>query len=170
QTLPEPEKYFDPKIPYSNEIMTKRTLSRIVDTIYKQHGPADTAAMLDRMKNLGYEYAKRGGISICIDDMKIPQRKADILAQASADVAKVQRRYQQGSITNEERYVEVINIWSHASESVANAMADELKRDQDGLNSIYIMANSGARGNMAQIRQLAGMRGLMQKPTKKLTG
>jgi DNA-directed RNA polymerase subunit beta' len=170
QTLPEPEKYFDSKVPYSNEIMTKRTLSRIVDTIHKQYGPAATADMLDRMKNLGYEYAKRGGISICMDDMKIPSRKQAILNQATADVAKVQKRYEQGSITNEERYVEVVNIWSHASESVANAMAEELKRDQDGLNSIYIMANSGARGNMAQIRQLAGMRGLMQKPTKKLTG
>ena len=170
EVLPEGISYFDPRIPFFNETMTKRTLERIVDVVHKTCGPMPTADMLDRMKTLGYEYAKRGGISICVQDMKIPKTKQAILDAAGKDVAKVQKRYEHGTITNEERYFDVVNIWSHASEAVANDMSEELRKDQDGLNPIFIMAHSGARGNMAQIRQLAGMRGLMQKPTKKLTG
>lgn len=170
QVLPADVSYLDPSTPFFNEVMTKRTLSRIVDVVHKKHGPHVTAEMLDRMKDLGYEYAKKGGTSICVDDMIIPETKGKILADATAEVAQVQKRYEAGTITNEERYFDVVNIWSHASEAVANDMAETLKRDREGLNPIFIMANSGARGNMQQIRQLAGMRGLMQKPTKKLTG
>ncbi len=170
QTLPPEIGYFDPEKGFSHETITKKTLGRIVGLAHQLCGPERTAEMLDRLKDLGFEYAKQAGISICIDDIKIPESKSKILQEAGREVATVQRRYEQGAITNEERYFDVVNIWSHASEAVATEMTEKLKKDQEGLNPIYIMAHSGARGNITQIRQLAGMRGLMQKPTKKLTG
>ncbi len=170
RTLPPEVAYFDPDAPFFNETMGKRTLERIVDTAHKLCGPETTAEMLDRFKDLGFDYAKKGGISICVEDMLIPETKERLLAEAATQVAKIQKRYERGAITDEERYFEVVNVWSHASENVAGDMAERLKNDQAGLNPIFVMAHSGARGNMAQIRQLAGMRGLMQRPTKKLTG
>ena len=168
--LPAEINYLDPESVFFNQVMTKKSLVQLVDLTHKICGPHKTSQMLDNMKNLGFHYAKYAGISVCINDMKIPETKPKIIKAALREVAKVQKRYEQGSITNEERYFEVINKWSHASEQVANDMTEGLKDDQEGLNPIWIMAHSGARGNMAQVRQLAGMRGLMQKPTKKLTG
>ena len=170
RALPKELRYFDPDSQFFNAVMTKKGLIALVDTAHKLVGPSETAAMLDRIKNTGFMHAKLAGMSICVDDMKIPESKPKIIKEAMKNVAKVHKRYEQGSITNEERYFDVINIWSHASEAVAKDMQETLKNDQNGLNPIFIMAHSGARGNMAQIRQLAGMRGLMQKPTKKLTG
>ncbi len=168
--LPAELSYFDPESVFYNAVMTKKMLVQLVDRAHEKCGSKRTAEMLDSIMALGFEFARRGGISICIDDMKIPETKHKILREASRNVDKVQKRYAQGSITNEERYFDVINIWSHASENVARDMSEGLKADQQGLNPVFIMAHSGARGNMSQIRQLAGMRGLMQKPTKKLTG
>jgi DNA-directed RNA polymerase subunit beta' len=170
RTLPPEISYFSPEFPFCNQVMTSKGLVKIVDWVHKRCGAASTAGMLDRIAQIGFEFAKQAGMSICIDDMRIPDSKQKIIKEAVKSVAKVHKRYEQGSITNEERYFDVINIWSHASEQVAKDMQEGLKNDQNGLNPVFIMAYSGARGNMAQIRQLAGMRGLMQKPTKKLTG
>ena len=170
RALPNEIRYFDEDSPYFNKVMIKKTLVQLVDDAHRRCGARRTAQMLDAIMQLGFNFAKRGGMSICVDDMLIPESKPKIIREAVKNVARVQKRYEQGSITNEERYFDVINIWSHASEAVAKDMTLGLEKDQSGLNPIYIMAHSGARGNMAQIRQLAGMRGLMQKPTKKLTG
>jgi DNA-directed RNA polymerase subunit beta' len=162
--------YFDPDTEFYNAVMTKKGLVKLVDAAHKKVGPKKTAAMLDQIARTGFWFAKRAGISICVDDMRIPESKTRILKEAVKSVKKVQTSYERGSISLEERYYDVINIWSHATENVAKDMQEDLKNDQDGLNPIFMMAHSGARGNMMQVRQLAGMRGLMQRPTKKLTG
>ena len=156
---------------FANQVMTKKPAGAIVAVAHKRCGH-DRArrGCWTRSTTLGFEYAKLGGISICVDDMKIPESKHKIIGEAQQE-----RRPRSSSTTSRGDHqrgalLEVINIWSHATEAVAKDMMDELKNDQEGLNPIYIMAHSGARGNMAQIRQLAGMRGLMQKPTKKITG
>ncbi len=154
----------------ANEVMTKKQLGILVATAHDRCGPQTTAALLDKIKELGFEFAKQGGISICMNDMKIPTTKETIIAQARKEVEKVWRQFNSGSVTDEERYQNIINIWTHATDNIASSLMDELKSDQRGLNPIFIMAHSGARGNKDQIRQLAGMRGLMQRPTKKLTG
>ncbi|MFH0793852.1 MAG: DNA-directed RNA polymerase subunit beta', partial [bacterium] len=170
QVLPPEISYYDEQYGFSNEVMTKKVLSQIVAVAHKKVGSVRTAQMLDRIKDLGFEYAKRGGVSICVEDMKIPSTKTDFIERAKTEVANVQQQFSRGYITNEERYHKVIDVWTHATDSVAADMMEFMKKDQRGLNPIYMMANSGARGNEQQIRQLAGMRGLMQKPTKKVTG
>jgi DNA-directed RNA polymerase subunit beta' len=170
KVMPEEMDYFNPESPFHNQTMIKKSLVALVDYAHRQCGPRQTAQMLDSIMKLGFFHAKRAGMSICVNDMKVPENKPRILKEAAKRIQKVGKRHEQGTITNEERYFDVINIWSHASEAVAKEMADEMKNDQNGMNPIYIMAHSGARGNMTQIRQLAGMRGLMQKPTKRLTG
>jgi len=154
----------------ANEVMTKKQLGALVALAHERCGSQRTAELLDKIKDLGFEFAKRGGISICMEDMKIPRQKEHIISQARKEVERVWRQYNSGSVTDEERYQNIINIWTHATDSIASSLMDELKNDQNGLNPIFIMAHSGARGNKDQIRQLAGMRGLMQRPTKKLTG
>ncbi|MCX7014091.1 MAG: DNA-directed RNA polymerase subunit beta' [Candidatus Sumerlaeota bacterium] len=171
QVLPPGISFFDTdKLSFGNEIMSSSTLRQLVALVHKEAGPKATARMLDRMMSLGFEYAKKGGISICMDDMKVPESKRHIIDQAKKQVTQVQRHFERGNLTNEERYQKVIEIWTRATDQVAEDMMKMMKQDQEGLNPIYIMANSGARGNEQQIRQLAGMRGLMQKPTKKVTG
>lgn len=155
---------------WANKVLTKGQLAQIVALAHKRVGNFGTARMLDDMKQLGYGFAKRGGISISMNDMVIPPQKQGILDAARKNVEQVQKHYSRGLITFGERYSKIVHEWSLATDQVAAAMMDELKKDQKGLNPIFMMANSGARGNEAQIRQLAGMRGLMQKPTKKITG
>jgi DNA-directed RNA polymerase subunit beta' len=155
---------------FANNVLTKGALGQIVDLAHRRVGPAPCARTLDRIKDLGYRYAKLGGISIAVRDMLIPEAKDTILEEAKAKVDTVVEHYDQGLITYGERYQQVIHEWSLAGEKLASTMMDRLKGDQRGLNPIYIMAFSGARGNESQIRQLCGMRGLMQKPTKKITG
>jgi DNA-directed RNA polymerase subunit beta' len=168
--LPPEINYYDPAHDFCNELMTKKNLGGIVAMAHKVAGPQKTAAMLDAMKNLGFEYAKRGGVSICVDHMIIPPDKAEILADAKRQVQRVEQDYAKGVITNGERYNRVIDLWTHATDKVGNELMEMLKTSYEGFNPIYMMAFSGARGSEQQIRQLAGMRGLMQKPTKKLTG
>ncbi|MCX8037050.1 MAG: DNA-directed RNA polymerase subunit beta' [Candidatus Sumerlaeia bacterium] len=168
--LPPEVSYFDERHPFANEILNKRTLSQIIALAHEICGPKRTAEMLDAMKDLGLEYATRSGMSICVDDMKVPETKPQILEKARREVETVQREYERGNLTQGERYNKVIDIWTHATEKIGQDMMDRLKRDQQGMNPIYIMAFSGARGNEQQIRQLAGIRGLMQRPTKKITG
>ena len=124
--------------------------------------------MLDSLKNLGFTYATRSGLSIGIDDLIIPKEKAPLVEKARDEVIKVESQYLEGAITNGERYNKVIAIWSEATEDIANAMFGEMEEiDKEGrkFNPVYIMADSGARGSKQQIRQLAGMRGLMAKPS-----
>ncbi len=168
--LPDEINYFDSKLPFGNTVMTKGLLGQIVAVAHKLSGPKRTAKMLDAMKNLGYQQAKIAGISIAIGDMVIPPRKAEILEAARKKVDQVMKHYSKGLITYGERYSKIIHEWSLATDAVAAEMMSLMQKNQKGLNPVFIMSQSGARGNEAQIRQLAGMRGLMQKPTKKITG
>lgn len=159
-----------------NKVLTKKALAKLIDHTYRHAGTKDTVILADRLKDTGYEYATRAGISICINDMKIPLEKENFVEKAEKDVLDVDQQYTDGLITSGEKYNKVVDIWSKVTEDVANAMMDEIKveyvRDKDGklieapsFNSIFIMADSGARGSRDQIRQLAGMRGLMAKPS-----
>ncbi len=159
-----------------NKVMSKKALAKLIDYTYRHAGTKDTVILADRLKDTGYEYATRAGISICINDMKIPLNKEDLVEKAEQDVMDVEQQYSDGLITSGEKYNKVVDIWSKATEDVANEMMDEIKidyfRDKDNnlveapsFNSIFIMADSGARGSRDQIRQLAGMRGLMAKPS-----
>jgi DNA-directed RNA polymerase subunit beta' len=170
QALPEQVSYFDKKESFANEVLKSSLLKRIVSRVHHAQGKEQAAATLDRMKNLGFQYAKLAGISVCVSDMSIPESKQRIIADSLKQVQQIQTQYSRGHLTDEERYHKVIDIWTHTSDIVAKDMMDGLMQDQEGLNPIYIMANSGARGSESQIRQLGGMRGLMQKPMKKLTG
>ncbi|MDK9709243.1 MAG: DNA-directed RNA polymerase subunit beta' [Desulforhopalus sp.] len=159
-----------------NKVLTKKALAKLIDHTYRNAGTKETVILADRLKDIGYEYATRAGISICINDMKIPLSKEQFVEKAETDVLDVEQQYTDGLITSGEKYNKVVDIWSKVTEDVANAMMDEIKvdyfLDKDGkrvegpsFNSIFIMADSGARGSRDQIRQLAGMRGLMAKPS-----
>jgi len=166
------------KVPFSviNKVMTKKELAWLIDYTYRNAGTKETVILADRLKDMGYEYATRAGISICVNDMIIPVNKEDILAKAEAEVLDVESQYTDGLITVGEKYNKVIDVWSKATEAVAKEMMDEMSveypRSPDkkvvespSFNPIFIMADSGARGSKDQIRQLAGMRGLMAKPS-----
>jgi DNA-directed RNA polymerase subunit beta' len=151
-----------------NLVMTKKELTKLIDTCYRKAGHRETVMMLDRIKDLGYFYATRAGISISIDDMHIPTKKGELIKKAQHEVSEIERQYGDGLITNGERYNKVIDIWAHVGEQVANEMMKELGvegGDKHGFNPIFMMADSGARGSSQQIRQLGGMRGLMAKPS-----
>ena len=155
---------------FINKEMNKDTLSGIVFEAYRTVGLKRTVELLDDLKELGFRYATWAGMTVSVKDMLIPRRKQDLLEKARNDVAKITRDYQQRAITDGERYNKVIDTWTHATSDVANEMFVALKKSSDGFNPIYMMADSGARGSREQIRQLAGMRGLMVKPQKKITG
>ena len=125
---------------------------------------------LDRLKSAGFGFATLGGISIGIEDLHIPAAKAKLLAEAEERVERFQKAYQTGSITNGERYNQVIDAWTHANNDIADAMVKAMGQAKGGFNPVFMMFDSGSRGSRDQIRQLAGMRGLMAKPQKKLTG
>ena len=153
-----------------NQVMTKKEMTKLIDAVYREVGLHETVRMLDKLKDLGFYYATKAGISLCIDNMHIPTKKEVLLGKARKDVAEVARQYNEGLITNGERYNKVIDIWAHVSEQVANEMMKEIKAGggqgpEDTLNPIFMMADSGARGSSQQIRQLGGMRGLMAKPS-----
>jgi DNA-directed RNA polymerase subunit beta' len=156
------------EMPFINGLLKKKGLQQLVQSCYLKFGLEKTVEMLDSLKNLGFTYATKSGLSIGIDDLIIPKEKAGLVAQARAEVIKVESQYLEGAITNGERYNKVIAIWSEATEDTANAMFNEMEEmDKEGrqFNPVYIMADSGARGSKQQIRQLAGMRGLMAKPS-----
>ena len=155
-------------VPFVNGLLKKQGLQQLVQYSHLRHGLKMTVAMLDRLKDLGFYYATKSGLSIGIDDLVIPQEKAGLVKQANNDVINVEQQYLDGAITNGERKNKVIAIWSDVTEKIADAMFSEME-DTDSLsgsfNPVYIMADSGARGSKQQIRQLAGMRGLMAKPS-----
>jgi len=159
----------------ANVELTKKNISRLINSCYRMLGLKDTVVFADKLMYTGFAFATRAGVSIGIDDMIIPDEKKGILAEAEAEVLEIQEQYQSGLVTAGERYNKVVDIWSRTNERVAKAMMDTIGTekvenakgetvDQKSMNSIYIMADSGARGSQAQIRQLAGMRGLMAKP------
>ncbi len=164
-------------IPYElvNQDLGKKAISNLINSCYRQVGLKATVIFADQLMYTGFRYSTRSGISICINDMVIPEEKAALLSGADAEVKEIQEQYASGLVTNGERYNKVVDIWSHANEAVAKAMMDKLStvevEDAEGnmvtqpsFNNIFVMADSGARGSAAQIRQLAGMRGLMAKP------
>jgi DNA-directed RNA polymerase subunit beta' len=150
---------------FLNYAMGEKELLNLVALCYKEKGPAVTVKMLDAVKDLGFKYATRFGATIGMDDIVIPAAKKKLIVEANQKVDEIQRQYLQGHITNEERYNRVIEVWSTTNELITNELMEELRLDKDGFNPVYMMAHSGARGSRSQIRQLAGMRGLMAKPS-----
>jgi DNA-directed RNA polymerase subunit beta' len=152
---------------FFNKPASKKQLSDIIWRCYQIAGPAVTVATLDKLKELGFKEATRAGISIGIEDMIIPKRKASELENAYKQVKQVDQQYRRGIITDGERYNKIIDIWTHAGDQISNVMFRELEENQDRkeYNPIFLMVDSGARGNRQQVRQLAGMRGLMAKPS-----
>ena len=155
---------------YANKLMTKKEVTKLIDSVYRQAGHRETVMFLDKIKDTGFAYATRAGVSICIDNMHIPSKKEELIGKAQREVNEIERQYAEGLITNGERYNKVIDIWAHVTEQVAGEMMKELGAGGDpskdeSFNPIFMMADSGARGSSQQIRQLGGMRGLMAKPS-----
>ncbi len=185
------ERQDEPRFEVVNRVMNKKELRGLVDHIYRKLGAKTTVVLSDRLKDLGYRYATEGGLSISINDMKIPEDKWDILRSAESAVSEINNQYAEGLITQGEKYNKVVDIWAKATEEVANAMMSEMRKgspllritgnevedatknlpvpaegeSEESFNAIYMMADSGARGSRDQMRQLAGMRGLMAKPS-----
>jgi len=164
-------------LPFSvvDRAMTKKAIGDLINTCYRRLGLKDTVIFADQLMYMGFSHATKSGASVGVDDMAIPAAKAEILAAAEAEVEEIATQYASGLVTDGERYNKIIDIWSRTNDQIANAMMDGLGSDtvidaegnevkQQSMNSIYMMADSGARGSAAQIRQLAGMRGLMAKP------
>lgn len=158
-----------------NRAMTKKSISSIINACYRDVGLKSTVIFADQLMYMGFHYATKSGVSIGVDDLVIPKDKSEIVAQAEEEVGKIQAQYASGLVTQGERYNKVVDIWSRTNDQVAKAMMNQLSTEtvkdakgqkvpQESFNSIYMMADSGARGSAAQIRQLAGMRGLMAKP------
>ena len=166
------------EIPFAliNKVMKKGELANLIDHCYRFCGEKKTVILSDRLKDLGYRYATLAGISISIDDMLVPSNKAEVLRKAEKEIERVQEQYTEGLITDGERYNKVIDIWAQVTEDIAHDMLRELRNEEvtypgsgketiESFNPIYMMADSGARGSAQQVRQLAGMRGLMAKPS-----
>jgi len=164
-------------LPFSliNQTLDKKAVSKLIDSCYREVGLKDTVILADQLMYTGYHYATRSGISIGVNDMIIPTDKVDLIKSAEAEIKDIEKQWATGLVTSGERYNKVVDIWSHANDKVARAMMNEIGKEtvvdaegnevvQDSFNSIFVMADSGARGSAAQIRQLAGMRGLMAKP------
>ncbi len=155
---------------YINEVLTKKNLRGIIGRVLKAAGFPQTAAFLDAIKELGFENATVAGLTFSIADIVIPEAKIQLIEGAQKEVEKARGNYAMGFITENERYNQVIDIWTHINNQVSEVLFESLKQDRDGFNAIYMMADSGARGSKEQIRQLGGMRGLMAKPQKSLVG
>ena len=154
------------EVGYINEVLTKKSLRDIIGRVLKVCGTAKTAKFLDDIKSLGFYMAFKGGLSFNLSDVLVPEEKVDLLAKAQQEVDEVMMNYNMGLITNNERYNQIIDIWTHTNSKLTHVLMDRLKNDNQGFNSIYMMFDSGARGSKEQIRQLSGMRGLMAKPRK----
>lgn len=150
---------------YQNRDFNSKDLAKFIHEVYLKHGTSTTVNMLDEIKELGYKSATVFGSTISIEDIVIPPMKKNEIEEATKKLESLQSQYMDGIITNDERSQKVIDLWSSVSDKISDAMMDNLRKDQDGFNPIYIMADSGARGSKQQIRQLAGMRGLMAKPS-----
>jgi DNA-directed RNA polymerase subunit beta' len=154
------------EVGYINELLTKKSLRDIIGNIVKETGMAKTAKFLDEIKTLGYMSAFRGGLSFNLGDVIVPEDKGKMIADANVQVDEVIGNYNMGFITNNERYNQIIDIWTHTNSRITKKVLDTLTNDRQGFNPVYMMLDSGARGSKEQIRQLGGMRGLMAKPQK----
>ncbi|HIC86051.1 MAG TPA: DNA-directed RNA polymerase subunit beta', partial [Desulfobacterales bacterium] len=167
-----------PSLPFDlvNKVMNKKELRTLINEVYRRAGTKATVILADRIKDLGYKYATISGISIAIKDMLIPKKKTEILKQAEEEVKEIDAQYRNGLITDGEKYNKVVDIWAQATERVASEMMEEMATEEvrgpgkkkvrvESFNPIYMMSDSGARGSKDQMRQLAGMRGLMAKPS-----
>ena len=155
--------------------LKKKEISKLINAAFRRCGLKETVVFADKLMQNGYRLATRAGISICSDDMLVPTQKGEIIAAAEKEVKEIESQYTNGLVTNGERYNKVVDIWGRTGDQVAKVMMEQLGHEevidrhgknvkQESFNSIYMMADSGARGSAAQIRQLAGMRGLMAKP------
>ncbi|HQY00266.1 MAG TPA: DNA-directed RNA polymerase subunit beta', partial [Flavobacteriales bacterium] len=154
------------EVGFINEVLTKKALRDIIGLVTKETGTARAALFLDDIKDLGFMSAFQGGLSFNLDDVVIPEAKEKLVKAAQAEVDEVTGNYNMGLITNNERYNQTIDIWTHTNSKVTFTLMEHIKNDKQGFNSIYMMMDSGARGSKEQIRQLSGMRGLMAKPQK----
>ena len=165
---------FNQRIPeevgYVNQLLTKKTLQKTIALVFKISGMARTAHFLDDIKHLGFQMAYKGGLSMGLGDIQIPAEKESLVAGAKEEVDAVWNNYLMGLITDNERYNQVIDIWTRTNTLLTSTLMQQLEEDKQGFNSIYMMMHSGARGSREQIRQLGGMRGLMAKPQKNLQG
>jgi len=155
---------------FVDELLTKKKLQTIIADVFKTAGQAKTAKFLDDIKELGFQMAYKGGLSMGLNDVKVPDEKVKLVANAQEEVDAVWNNYMMGLITDNERYNQVIDIWTRTNTLLTNTLMKQLEEDNQGFNSIYMMMHSGARGSREQIRQLGGMRGLMAKPQKNLAG
>ncbi len=164
EALPEELKQYSADGTVLGRLMDKKELGKLVAECYRRFGNAQTANVLDKIKKLGFTYATRAGITIAVSDIKIPKQKKVIIDTTDAQVEKINNHYRNGLLTGDERYIKVVDLWKKATDDVT----DSLMKSLDRLNPVYMMATSGARGNVQQIRQLAGMRGLMSDPSGRI--
>jgi len=157
-----------PEIPFINYELKDKELRALIENIFAARGSWDTVKMLDAIKSTGYKYATIFGSTIGVEDIVVPKEKAGMIEKANKEVDAIQKQFNSGQLSPEERKSRVIEVWQKTNEDIANIMMKTLEADRNGFNSIYMMANSGARGSRNQIRQLAGMRGIMQKPSGEL--
>jgi DNA-directed RNA polymerase subunit beta' len=158
------------EVGYVDELLTKKKLQKIISTVFKITGMSRTAHFLDDIKALGFKMAYQGGLSMGLDNIQVPAEKEKLVASAKSEVDAVWNNYLMGLITDNERYNQVIDIWTRTNSQLTSTLMQQLEEDDQGFNSIYMMMHSGARGSREQIRQLGGMRGLMAKPQKNLQG
>jgi len=158
------------EVGFINEVLNKKSLRDLIGKVLKMTGTARTAQFLDDIKNLGYKMAFQGGLSFNLADVIIPKEKNDLVNEGYAQVEEVMNNYNMGFITNNERYNQIVDIWTHTNARLTKIVMNELTADDQGFNAIYMMLDSGARGSKEQIRQLSGMRGLMAKPKKATSG
>jgi DNA-directed RNA polymerase subunit beta' len=159
-----------PEVGFINELLTKKNLRDAINLVLKRAGMSKTAIFLDEIKDLGFKMAFQGGLSFNLEDVIIPEEKQKLIARAEEEVEEVMNNYNMGIITNNERYNQIIDIWTRTNSRITEHLMRRLSSDKQGFNSIYMMLDSGARGSKEQIRQLGGMRGLMAKPQKSGTG
>jgi DNA-directed RNA polymerase subunit beta' len=152
------------EMPYYNEVMDKKNLKRVVGECYERVGNERTAEIVDHIKNVGFRFATRSGVTIAVNDIKVPDEKAALLEEADGRIAEIEDQFQMGLMTEDERYQEAVKVWNETTNAVQQAISDKLR----DYGSVYFMANSGAKGNITQIRQMAGMRGLMTDPSGRI--
>ncbi len=159
-----------PNEPFVNHTLDRKSIINLIDEAYKVHGMETTVEMLDKIKDLGFRYATQTGLTIGLEDLVIPPMKATLIEETKKRVTEIETLYKTGSISDNERYNMVIDTWTQTTEMVEKGMLEKMSTDDQGFNPVYMMSDSGARGSKTQIRQLAGMRGLMDKPKKQFTG
>ena len=155
---------------FVNDKMIKKQIVKLVSVVFERYGAKMASEVLDKMKELGFKHATLAGFTIGVEDLKIPEDKYSMVKEAEKKSFDIRKQYEKGIITDGERYNKIIDIWTSVTDKVADSMIKELEKDQSTFNPVYMMVDSGARGSKLQIRQLAGMRGLMAKPQKKMTG